>query len=351
MRMSSAISLRGRAGSKQLGALLIPLVMLAIFLLILVQAPAGLPKLVTGIVLPGLTLAALYFLIAAGLSLIFGLMDVLNFAHGSLFMIGAYVAWSCSRWLDPLYPGHWPVTLASGDLRFIVGLIAGTLVGAGLGALMEILLIRPLYARPIYQVLLTLGLVFVFDALVRSVPAWGSDSKAPIKPPLLEGSLEVLGRRFPTYSLFLIVLGVTIAVAVAVLLRSSRLGMIIRAGVQDSAMVEALGINVRRVFTGVFALGAGLAALGGAAAASFIGVYPEMGLEYQLFAFIVVVIGGLGSYSGAAVGALLIGLSRTFSDHLVLESGWPTAIASASTVLVMALVLLLKPGGIFGTNE
>ncbi|HYF61888.1 MAG TPA: hypothetical protein VD886_03690, partial [Herpetosiphonaceae bacterium] len=105
------------------------------------------------------------------------------------------------------------------------------------------------------------------------------------------------------------------------------------------------------VFTGVFAFGSGLAALGGAVAASFIGVYPEMGLEYQLFAFIVVVIGGLGSYGGAAIGALLIGLARTFSDHLVLETGWPTAIASASTVLVMALVLLLKPGGIFGTKQ
>jgi branched-chain amino acid transport system permease protein len=351
MAISSAILLRGRAWREQLAALVIPLVMVVLFALILLKAPAGVPKLVSGIILPGLTLAALYFLIASGLSLIFGLMDVLNFAHGSLFMIGAYVAWSCNQWLDPLYPGHWPVTLANGDLRFVIGLVAGTLVGAGLGALMEIALIRPLYARPIYQVLLTLGLVFVFDALVRSVPAWGSNSQAPIKPPLLEGSLNILGRRFPSYSLFLIVLGATIAIAVAVLLRSSRLGMIIRAGVQDSAMVEALGINVRRVFTGVFALGAGLAALGGAAAASFIGVYPEMGLEYQLFAFIVVVIGGLGSYSGAAIGALLIGLSRTFSDHLVLESNWPTAIASASTVLVMALVLMLKPGGMFGSSE
>lgn len=339
-------SLRERAGP-----LAIPLVMLALFALILVQAPASTPKLVTGILLPGLTLAALFFLIAAGLSLIFGLMDVLNFAHGSLFMIGAYVAWTCNVWLDPGYVGHWPVTVASGNLRFLIGLIAGTLAGAAIGALMEIALIRPLYKRPIYQVLLTLGLVFVFDALVRSVPAWGSDSKAPIKPPLLSGSLEVLGRRFPTYSLFLIVLGIAVAVGVAILLRRSRLGMTIRAGVQDSAMVEALGINVRRVFTEVFALGAALAALGGAAAASFVGVYPEMGLEYQLFAFIVVVIGGLGSYEGAAIGALLIGLARTFSDHLVLESKLPTAIASASTVLVMALVLLLKPGGIFGSKE
>jgi branched-chain amino acid transport system permease protein len=326
-------------------------VFLAIFALMLARAPASTPKLITGIVLPGLTLAAIYFLISAGLSLIFGLMDVLNFAHGSLFMIGGYVAWTCNQWLSPAYPGHWPVTLASGNARFLVGLVAGTLVGAGIGALLEMLLIRPLYKRPIYQVLLTLGLVFVFDALVRSIPAWGSLSRAPIKPPMFTGSLSLLGRRFPTYSLFLILLSLGLAVGIAVLLRRSRIGLTIRAGVQDSAMVEAMGINVRRVFTGVFAFGSGLAALGGAAAASFIGVYPEMGLEYQLFAFIVVVIGGLGSYGGAAVGALLIGLARTFSDHLVLETGWPTAIASASTVLVMALVLLLKPGGIFGVKQ
>ncbi len=345
------VTLRRRRLHEIVSPLTIPLVTLLLFVLILLLAPASLPKLVTGIILPGLTLAALYFLIAAGLSLIFGLMDVLNFAHGSLFMVGAYIAWSCNVGLDPLYPNHWPVTIANSNARFVIGLLVGTLLGAGLGAVVEVLLIRPLYKRPIYQVLLTLGLVFVFDALVRSVPAWGSDSKAPIKPSLLAGSLEILGRRFPTYSLFLIVLGLTLAVAVALLLRRSRIGMTIRAGVQDSTMVEALGINVRRVFTGVFALGAGLAALGGAAAASFIGVYPEMGLEYQLFAFIVVVIGGLGSYSGAAIGALLIGLARTFSDHLVLELGLPTAIASASTVLVMAVVLLLKPGGVFGAKE
>jgi branched-chain amino acid transport system permease protein len=349
--MAVSIPRRPGAWKARLAPWVIPGVFLAIFALMLLRAPASAPKLVTGILLPGLTLAAIYFLISAGLSLIFGLMDVLNFAHGSLFMIGGYVAWTCNQWLNPAYPGHWPVTLASGNARFLVGLVAGTLVGAGLGALLEITLIRPLYKRPIYQVLLTLGLVFVFDALVRSIPAWGSLSRAPIKPPLLTGSLSLLGRRFPTYSLFLILLSLGLAIGIAVLLRRSRIGLTIRAGVQDSAMVEAMGINVRRVFTGVFAFGSGLAALGGAAAASFIGVYPEMGLEYQLFAFIVVVIGGLGSYGGAAVGALLIGLARTFSDHLVLETGWPTAIASASTVLVMALVLLLKPGGIFGIKQ
>ncbi|HYF62565.1 MAG TPA: branched-chain amino acid ABC transporter permease, partial [Herpetosiphonaceae bacterium] len=229
-----AVSTPRRPGAwkARLAPLVIPGVFLAIFALMLTRAPASAPKLVTGIVLPGLTLAAIYFLIAAGLSLIFGLMDVLNFAHGSLFMLGGYCAWSCNQWLDPTYAGHWPVTLASGNARFLVGLAVGTLVGAALGALLEMALIRPLYKRPIYQVLLTLGLVFVFDALVRSIPAWGSLSRAPIKPPLLTGSLGLLGRRFPTYSLFLIVLSLALAVGIAVLLRRSRLGLTIRAGVQ-----------------------------------------------------------------------------------------------------------------------
>ena len=152
-----------------------------------------------------------------------------------------------------------------------------------------------------------------------------------------------------------------ISLAVAILLQRSRLGMIIRAGVQDSEMVEALGINVRRVFTIVFAIGAGLAGLGGVVAAPFLGVYPGMAMEFLLQAFIVVVIGGLGSLPGAAVGALLVGLARAYGDHIVLAgiqlpgmvdaiTGSP-AIARASTVLIMAIVLFIKPTGIFGKKE
>jgi branched-chain amino acid transport system permease protein len=174
-------------------------------------------------------------------------------------------------------------------------------------------------------------------------------------------SIDVLGRPFPSYRLFVIALGLLMFVAIAVLLRRSRLGMIIRAGVQDGEMVQALGINVRRVFTLVFALGAGLAALGGVAAAPFIGVNPGIGQEFQLQAFIAVVIGGMGSYTGAALGALLVGLARAFGDQIVLSGvqlpGMAEAvklspsIARASTVLIMALVLLLRPNGLFGKKD
>ena len=174
-------------------------------------------------------------------------------------------------------------------------------------------------------------------------------------------SILVLGRPFPSYRLFIIFLGVVIFVAVGLLLKRTRLGIIIRAGVQDSEMVQALGINVRQVFTLVFAVGCALAAVGGVAAAPFLGVNLGLGAEVQLQGFIAVVIGGMGNYVGAAVGALLVGLARAFGDQLVLAGiklPWmeeairmSPSIARASTVLIMALVLLLRPAGLFGKKE
>jgi branched-chain amino acid transport system permease protein len=307
----------------------------------------------TSVLLPGLALGMLYFLIAAGLSLIFGLMDVLNFAHGSLFMLGAYLAWTLATYTNPANPEHWGLTIGGSNLRFVIGLLVAVAVVGGLGALLESGLIRPLYARPIYQVLLTLGLVLVFSELVKAVPIWGSLAKSQDKPDWFAQSIRVVGnRRFPSYGFFIIGLGAAVMAGIMALLRYTRLGMIVRAGVQDGEMVQALGINVRRVFTLIFALGAGLAALGGAAIAPQQGLSPEMGLEFQLAAFVVVVIGGLGSISGAAAGALLVGLARTFGDTLVVNNaGLPRWLPSASTVLLMALVLLLRPTGLFGKKE
>ncbi len=328
------------------------------------------PRVLVSVLLSGLTLGALYFMVTAGLSLIFGLMDVLNFAHGVFFMLGAYAGYT-------LYTSAFLSSLST-DARFVLALIFGALVGAGMGALMEYGLIRPLYSRPIYQVLLTLGLVFVGDQFVKLV--WGPSGFFMEIPSLFNGqgrecpsdnliawfsdhcaSIMIMGRGFPSYRLFLIALGVAMLIVMGLLLTRTRIGMIIRAGVQDAEMVEALGINVRRVFTGVFALGAGLAALGGVAAAPMIGVNPAIGQEFLLQGFISVVIGGMGSLSGAAIGSLLVGLARAFGDNLVLSGiqlPWmeqaltaSPAIARASTVLIMALVLLLKPSGILGKKE
>jgi len=270
------------------------------------------------------------------------------------------------------------VLALSTEVRFALALLVGASTGALLGATMEIGLIRPLYSRPIYQILLTLGLVSVGDQVVKFV--WGPSGFFMDTPGLFNGqgkdcpspnliawfsdhcaSIDVLGRGFPSYRMFLIALGLVILVAIGLLLTRTRIGMIIRAGVQDSEMVEALGINVRQVFTGVFALGAALAALGGVAAAPFVGVNPGIGQEFLLQGFISVVIGGMGSLSGAAIGSLLVGLGRAFGDNIVLSGiqlPWmqeavsaSPAIARASTVIIMAIILLLKPSGIFGKKD
>jgi len=277
---------------------------------------------VMNICLQGLTLGMLFFLIASGLSLIFGLMDVLNFAHGSLFMVGAYVAWATYEAVVRAVP--------STEVAFAIALVSGTLAGALAGA--------------VFQILLTLGLVYVFTELVKFI--WGASGYSMARPTALSQSVEILGRPFPSYRLFIIGLGLTVLIIIHLLLQRTRMGIIIRAGVENADMVEALGINVRRVFTVVFTLGAALAALGGAAAAPFVGVYPEMGLEYLLSAFVVVVIGGIGSFPGSAVGSVVVGLARAFADYKL-----SPLIAQAMTVGIMGIVLLIKPEGLFGTKR
>lgn len=457
--------------------------------------------------LSGLTLGALFFMVAAGLTLIFGLMDVLNFAHGAMFMLGAYLGWQFFTnptflfglaplilalltglllaplfgWLfakmeiseviqksaptllglagvlvvffavrgldildlaktamvatmtgaDPLAeaspqealrifwlrpvgmlvagallaaatsrPGDKTrtvhrdqvrramigaviflvltvaatllreaapraVLLWDANLRFFAALLVGAFLGAGIGGAIEMTLIRPLYVRPIYQVIVTLGLAYVLREVIQLL--WQPLAYQMSRPPLFSQpgkaenifewfrtnsvTVDVLGVTFPSYRLFIILLGVLMLIALALLMNYTRLGMIIRAGVQDRQMVEALGINVQRVFTLVFMLGAGLAALGGIGAAPFIPVQPNMGDAFQLQAFIVVVIGGMGSYSGAAIGALLLGLARAFGDYLALKYSLSPAIAEASTVIIMAIVLLVRPAGLFGRKE
>ncbi len=472
------------------------------------------PKVWVSVMLSGATLASLYFLVASGLSLIFGLMDVLNFAHGVLFVLGAYVGlstflnprllfntlpiffiliasimlsqhlgrafWSritdkrtrrIAMWVllaaaaglvflalrgfpmralnafnitavggmvttanaqdplglmlrrllllavagipiglllspteraeDVLLRPLWQTALIAGssavigilllvfrdsgevwmlalspDIRFVLALIMGTVAGALGGVAIETGLIRPFYGNPVTQLVLTLGLSIAGIDLIEAM--WGEEANPPMPTPSLFNescrsdsligwfsehcqSVDVLGRAFPTYRLFIILVGILVFIGVGLMLRRTRLGMIIRAGVQDGEMVQALGINVRRVFTLVFALGSALAAMGGVIAAPYLGVFPAMGSIFQLQAFIAVVIGGMGSFVGAAVGTVILGMARAFGDHFVAAGidvpfldtvikGSP-AIARASTVLIMAIVLLVKPSGIFGKKE
>lgn len=480
-------------------------------------------------VLRGLSVAAVTFLVASGFSLIFGLMDVLNLAHGTLFMIGAYVGWTAyvrpdtmldvatpfalfiaglvlvplwETWLtrrriaprrDRLLPWlilglglalvafgftrypitTWDVTvydkspvvfgvqldlgqtdlpepvtadsaqvilamlsvLAGGALvalglalnavqqriaastrvawrtllpslglvlvgivlyvlndtltlglvaagttvRFFIAVIVTTLVGAGLGALMESTLIRPLYARPIYQLMLTLGLGVIGREVVIAV--WGRIQMQMPKPALFNtvgkgcpaqtlwdalanqcSTINFMGTRIRMYNeVFIFVVGVIVLLVVGLLLQRTRIGMIIRAGVQDRAMVEALGINVRQVFTFVFALGVALAALGGVLAGPAMGVSDDMGEGLLLSGLIALAIGGLTSFPGAAAGSLLVGLLQQFivkygqigiALPFLAQPFKPTPpLVPASTLLLMIIILLVMPNGLFGRKE
>jgi branched-chain amino acid transport system permease protein len=459
--------------------------------------------------LSGLTLGSLFFMVAAGLTLIFGLMDVLNFAHGAMFMLGAYMGWQfytnptfifglaplvfafaaglmllpvikppLIRWqiskgwqntlpkiafvlmvvffvlgvwgldimnladtamvaittsttADPLAeiaaqepiaavwvrpalmflaglvgavgvakPGdrnefathdsltqdilvvvglfiiavlltifrnalpEW-VLLMNGNLRFLFSIVVAVIFGFVFGAVIEITLIRPLYKRATFIVLMTLGLSFVIREVVQVL--WTPLAYQMVRPPFFaqqgraatvwewfqngNATLDIFGVTFPTYRLFIIALGIVMFLFVFLLMTRTRLGMIIRAGVQDPEMVEALGINVRRVFTIVFALGVAMAALGGIGAAPFIPTQPLMGDTYQMQGFITVVLGGMGSYIGAFIGAMTLGLARAFGVYIALKLSLSPAIAEASTVIIMIIVLLIRPSGLFGKKE
>jgi branched-chain amino acid transport system permease protein len=459
--------------------------------------------------LSGLTLGSLFFLVAGGLTLIFGLMDVLNFAHGSMFMLGAYIGWQfytnptfifgllpqilafssgvlitpvikpflirwqlsdkwvkalpkityllaiallivsfwgldilgladtamvaattatvgnplaeisvqealAQYWFRPLLifisglliafanskPGQKtefapkenlfkklliPLTLfvlaiisvffresapiavlmMNGNWRFFLSLIVSIIFGFVFGAVIEITLIRALYVRPTFIIIMTLGLSYVIRELVQLL--WDPLAYQMVRPPqfaqsgkalsLLEwlqngnATIDIVGVTIPTYRLFIIALGIVMFIFIIILMTKTRLGMIIRAGVQDPQMVEALGINVKLVFTIVFGLGVAMAALGGIGAGPFLPIQPLMGDQYQMVGLITVVIGGMGSYVGAFIGALTLGLARAFGDYFALKYSLSTAVAEASTVIIMIIVLLARPQGLFGKKE
>jgi branched-chain amino acid transport system permease protein len=290
------------------------------------------------VLLSGLYQGMLFFLVAAGMSIVFGLLDVLNLAQGSFFMLGAYAGFAIYGSL----PEGTPLTV-----RFVAALVGATLAGGLFGGVVEIALLRPLYRRPIFQIVLTLGLASVMEETVREI--YGPAGLIPIEPPAaIDTTFTILGGQFETYRLFIIVVGFLLMMSVSLLLQRTRLGIIIRAGVQDSEMVEALGINVRRVFTLVFVLGTAVAALGGMTAAPFLGAYPAMGTQFLLTAIIVIVIGGMSSYEGTAIASILVGLTRATAEQLSLQYLNTPVLASVSALIFMVIVLLVRPTGLFG---
>ncbi|MEO8856341.1 MAG: branched-chain amino acid ABC transporter permease [Burkholderiaceae bacterium] len=267
----------------------------------------------------------LLFMLAAGLTLIFGIMGVVNLAHGSFYMLGAYLAYSLSSLFGSL-------TLA---------ILAGVLLAVLFGLALERLLFRYFYQRDhLDQVLLTFGLIYIFEEL-RSM-LWGDEVHGVPVPALLGSSIPLTDTlSYPVYRLFMSGVCVAIALGLYWLIARTRLGMKIRAGAFNRDMAEALGINIRRIHALVFALGVGLAALAGIIAAPVSSVYPNMGSQVLIMCFVVVVIGGIGSVRGAFIAALLVGLVDTFGKVLLPH------VAGMLVYMLMAVVLLWKPEGLF----
>jgi len=277
----------------------------------------------------------LLFLIASGLTLIFGIMGIINLAHGSFYMIGAYLAWSIAAQLGSLW----------------AAIAVGIALSVAIGMVLEWLLISRLYNRDhLYQVLLTYGLILMFEE-TRSV-IWGDDVHGVAMPGVLSASIRLTDTlSYPVYRLWMSGVCLVIAVAMYWLIQRTRLGMMIRAGASNREMVQSLGINIQLLYRLVFALGIALAAFAGMIAAPVSSVFPGMGNQVLIICFVVVVIGGIGSVKGALVGALLIGLVDTFGKVVEVKIGGFAVLpelAGMTVYLLMAVVLLWRPEGIFG---
>ncbi|MBP3973124.1 branched-chain amino acid ABC transporter permease [Pseudoxanthomonas spadix] len=275
--------------------------------------------------LNGIQQGLLLFLIASGLTLVFGIMHIINLAHGALYMIGAYMAF----WLTSVLGNFWLAALAALPIALLLGIT------------LEKLLIQRIYKRDhLDQVLLTFGLILVFDAMQSIL--WGNDVHSVPVPESLRGAIVLTENlEYPVYRLFLSGVCVAIAIAMYVILQKTRLGMIIRGGTSNREMVQALGINISWTHTLVFAVGTTLAAFAGVLAAPISSVYPGMGNEVLIICFVVVVIGGIGSIKGAFLGALMVGLTSTWGAVLVPH------FAGAVVYALMAVIVLWKPRGLF----
>lgn len=278
--------------------------------------------------LNSLALGALLFMTAAGLSLIFGLMNVVNLAHGSFFMIGAFTG----------------VSLIQLTGNFWLALAVGWVPAAAVAVLMERIFIRPMYrSGHLNQVLLTFGFIFVFGDICRYL--WGTDIRNIAPPELLDGTIRIGGAFLPKYRLFVVLFGGLVGLALWWFLERSRVGAMVRAGVDDAATASGIGINVPLLFGAIFALGAALAAIGGIVASPILGTYIGMDIEILIPAFIVIVVGGMGSLRGALVAGMLVAFIDTFG-----KAYFPDY-SLFLVYLMMVLVLLTRPQGLFGVAK
>ncbi|HEY9080422.1 branched-chain amino acid ABC transporter permease [Magnetovibrio sp.] len=292
--------------------------------------------------LNGLQQGVMLFLLAAGLTLVFGIMHLINLAHGSLYMVGAYVTAS--------------VTLASGN--FAIGVLAGMAAAGATGVVIELLALRRLYARDhLDQVLATFGVILTVNELTKII--WGPQALFLSTPTWLSGTIEIIpGAPYPAYRLFIIAVGLLVGIVLRHLIVNTRLGMLIRAGATHREMVGAMGVDIDRLFTVVFGIGAMLAGLAGAMAGPMLAIEVGMGEKILILTFVVIIIGGIGSVRGALVGALLVGvvdtygraflpmIMRTFFEPSTADSVG-ASLSSMSIYVLMAVVLIWRPRGLF----
>lgn len=276
--------------------------------------------------LNSLSYGFLLFIITCGISIVFGILGVLNLAHGSIYLLGSYIGYS---------------VIMKAGMPFWVAILAVPLIIAALGFLIEIVILRPTYKLGhLSQVLLTFGLVYIFHDLFTMI--WGKDVLSVNPPEALSSSIEMLGFTFPAYRLALIVIGAIIVLFLWYGQEKTKWGAVVRAGLSDKEMAGALGINIHLVFTLVFVFGSLLAGLGGVLGAPILGTYPGMEFSILILSLVVLVVGGLGSVSGTFMASLLVGFVETFSRYLVPE------LSLIITFALMAVVLVVRPQGLVG---
>jgi branched-chain amino acid transport system permease protein len=317
-----------------------PLVVLAALMLLALPL---LPSTSTWITLTvaGLAMGAMIFMMASGLTIVFGLMDVMNFAHGAFIATGAYLAASVFFVVGPL--------LAADDLGLnllALGLacLAACLVTGCVGYVFERIVLRPVYGRHLQQILVTMGGLIVCEQLVIAI--WGPQVISLPRPRVLTGSIVFLDATVERYRLVALAVGCAVFAAVWLLLNRTRIGLVVRAGVENGEMVQALGYRIRRVFIAVFVAGSALAGLGGAMWAVYQeAITPAMGTQVLIFVFIVVIIGGLGSIGGCFVGAMLVGLIANYTGYVAPK------LALGSNLLLMVMILLWRPNGLYAVKS
>ncbi len=276
-------------------------------------------------ILNGISFGVILFLLGSGLSLILGVMGMLNLAHGALYMVGAFVGWTIARQLG---------------LNYVLAIFSAGVVAGLIGLIMERGFFRYLYKQLNEQVLLTFGFLYILTNL--SLWIWGPNAKAPFTAEILSSSFAIMGWIYPTARIAIIFIGVALAVGLWWLQEKTRVGAIIRAGMDDKEMLEVLGINLGVVSTALFVLGAFIAGASGVIGAQLFGVNLELGLNILLLALVVVIVGGTGSVQGALVGGVVIGLIISFGKALFPE------LAMFFIYLVMIVILIIKPSGILG---